>query len=111
MICSHHITCLDFDDTDILKQKLLGDIYKLRTPQLKLGMILIIFVLNNDKNSDASRRDLKFLVIPILLLKICAFIKLNISFTMNVPAEFIFIYYVFRYSLSLYEHKIFSRVI
>lgn len=39
---------------DILKQKLLGDKYKLRVPSLKSGMIPTIFLLNNDKNSNGN---------------------------------------------------------
>lgn len=51
VIRSLHFTVLGFDDSDILKQKLLGDNYKLRAPCLKSGTIPTIFVLINNKNS------------------------------------------------------------
>lgn len=54
VICSHHFKSQDFDDSDILKQKLLGDKYKSRAPRLKSGTVPTIFVINNDKSSDGN---------------------------------------------------------
>lgn len=54
MICFHHFTSVELYDSDILKQQLLGEKYKLRAPRLKLGTAPIIFVLNIDENSDGN---------------------------------------------------------
>jgi len=51
VICSHHFKSQDFDDSDILKQKLLGDKYKSKAPRLKSTMVPTIFIINNDKSS------------------------------------------------------------
>lgn len=51
VICFHHFTSLDFYDLGILKQKWLGDKFKLIASRLKSGTVPTIFVLNNDKNS------------------------------------------------------------
>jgi len=62
VICSHHFKSQDFDDSDVLKQKLLGDKYKSRAPRLKSGTsVPTIFIINNDKNSDGNTTTKKSL--------------------------------------------------